>query len=155
MKTEYVGIYRLNKTLKAPLDFAFAWCTDFRADDPKMIGSKTRRNVIERTKKRVIWRVKYKDGRKDVEGIRAVWLMPPDAWHLDTCGDGREVGDYKMVPVGKSSTRLEMVFEETYDEKDKVPSKTEWLRDAKKHWDAYAKFLEQDYKKFKKAHGEG
>ena len=138
--------YRLSATFNAPLDYVFAWCTDFREDDNKMTGSKTRRHILERTKERFVWVVNYKDGGKEKEGIRAVWLHPPDSWHLDTCGDGREVGDYKLTRLGKTKTRLDMKFVETYDGPEEVEDKKEWEADGKKHWAIYKKALEADFK---------
>jgi hypothetical protein len=137
--------YKVSKTFKAPLDFCFAWCTDFRADDNKMTGSKTRRRFLERTRRRFVWVATYKEGSKTVEGIRVVWLKPPDAWHLDTCGDGREIGDYKLTPVGRR-TRLDMVFRVTYDDPKKAEGVREWVRGTKREWDAFGRFLEADYK---------
>jgi len=137
--------YKVSKTLKAPLDFCFAWCTDFRADDYKMSGSKTRRHFLERSRRRFVWVATRKEGRKTVEGIRAVWPKPPDAWHLDTCGDGREIGDYRLTPVGRR-TRLDMVFQVTYDDPKKVEGVREWVRDTNREWDAFGKYLEADYR---------
>jgi hypothetical protein len=111
-----------------------------------MIGSKTRRHILERTKERFVWVVNYKDGGREKEGVRAVWLHPPDSWHLDTCGDGREVGDYKLTRLGKTKTRLEMKFVETYDSPEEVEDKEEWEADGKRHWAIYKKALEADFK---------
>ena len=140
------GKYKLSETFDAPLDYVFAWCTDFREDDNKMIGSKTARKILEKSPERVIWRVSYKDGKKVVEGVRAVWLRPPNAWYLDTCGDGREMGEYKLKSLGKSKTRLDMKFVVTYPSKDEVEDKEEWEDDGKKHWKIYRKALEADFK---------
>jgi hypothetical protein len=138
--------YRLSATFNAPLDYVFAWCTDFREDDNKIIGSKTKRRILERSKGRFVWVVNYKEDGKDKEGVRAVWLHPPDSWHLDTCGDGREVGDYKLTRVGKTKTRLDMKFVETYDSAEEVEDKKEWEDDGKRHWAIYKKALEADFK---------
>ncbi|HYA55838.1 MAG TPA: hypothetical protein VED22_03470 [Nitrososphaerales archaeon] len=137
--------YKVSKTFKAPLAFCYAWCTDFRADDYKMTGSKTRRHFLEQSRRRFVWVATYKEGRRTVEGIRAVWLKAPDAWHLDTCGDGREIGDYKLTPVGRG-TRLDMVFRVTYDDPKKVEGVREWVRDTRREWDTFGRFLEADYK---------
>jgi len=137
--------YKVSKTFRAPLDFCFAWCTDFRADDNKMTGSKTMRHFLERSRHRFVWVTTYKEGRKTVEGIRAVWLRPPDAWHLDTCGDGREIGDYKLTAAGKR-TRLDMVFHVTYDDQKKAEGVREWVRGSKREWDAFGRHLEADFK---------
>ena len=138
--------YKLSETFDAPQDYVFAWCTDFREDDNKMIGSKTERKILEKTPERVIWRVRYKDGKGYTEGVRAVWLNRPKSWHLDTCGDGREVGEYKLKAIGKNKTRLDMKFVVTYDSKDEVEDKDEWEEDGVKHWKIYRKALEADYK---------
>ena len=140
-----IRVYRVSKTFKAPLDFCFAWCTDFRADDSKMTGSKTRRHFLERSPRRFVWVATYKEGKKKVEGVRAVWLRPPDAWHLDTCGDGREIGDYKLTPVG-NRTRLDMVFHVTYDDPKKAEGVREWERGSRREWDAFGRYLEAEYK---------
>jgi hypothetical protein len=137
--------YRVSKTFKAPLDFCFSWCTDFRVDDNKMTGSKTKRRFLERSSRRFVWVTKYNVGRKTVEGIRAVWLKPPASWHLDTCGDGREIGDYKLTPVGRR-TRLDMVFHVTYDDPKKAEGVREWVRGAKREWDTFGRYLEADYR---------
>jgi len=136
--------YKLSKTFHAPLDFVFAWCTDFRADDSKMHGGKVRRRFLERSPHRFVWLVKYKVRKKVYEGVRAVWLAPPDSWHLDTCGDGYELGDYKLTPLGKR-TRLDMVFRVVYEDPKRVESTREWVAGAKRDWDAYGKYLEKDY----------
>jgi len=147
------GKYKLSATFDAPLEYVFKWCTDFREDDNKMIGSKTQRTILEKSPERVIWRVRYKDGKDWAEGVRAVWLHPPNSWTLDTCGDGREVGEYKLKPLGKKKTRLDMKFVVTYDSKDEVEDKDEWEEDGVKHWKIYRKALEADYEAGRPADG--
>ena len=137
--------YKVSETFKAPLDFCFAWCTDFRPDDYKMTGSKTRRRFLERSRRRFVWVATHREGSRTVEGIRAVWLKPPDAWHLDSCGDGREIGDYKLTPRGRR-TRLDMVFRVTYDDPKKAEGVREWVRETKREWDAFGKYLEADFR---------
>jgi hypothetical protein len=138
--------YKISETFNAPMDYVFAWCTDFREDDGKLIDSKNVRKILEKDDERVVWRVRIKDGKGFKEGVRAVWLNPPSSWHLDTCGDGREVGDYKLTPLGKSKTRLDMKFVVTYDGKDEVEDKDEWEADGIKEWKIYKKALEDDFK---------
>lgn len=155
MKSPITRTYKISKTFKAPKDFVFDWCTDFREDDYKMTGSTARRRFLERTKDRIIWVVKYKDGKRSVEGVRAVWLKPPNSWHLDTCGDGRELGDYKLTELKNGKTRLDMIFNVTYDDPGEVESQVSWTKDANRNWSAYGKFLEQDYSKSGPAQNRG
>ncbi len=147
MKNAICKTYRISETFDAPKNFVFDWCTDFREDDYKMTGSTARRQFLERSKDRIVWIVKYKDGKRSVEGVRAVWLKPPNSWHFDTCGDGREVGDYNLRELRSGKTRLDMVFTVTYDDPSKVESEAEWTKGAKQNWSVYGRFLEKDYKK--------
>lgn len=140
-----IETYRVSKTIKAPLKFTYAWCTDFREDDPKMIGSKNRRHILEHTRKRVIWVVAGKKGKPDA--VRVVWLHPPDSWHLETCGDETEVGEYRLTPLGKEKTKLEMTFRATYYDRKDVESRESYEAEAMSHWDSYAKYLERDYER--------
>ncbi len=126
--------YRLTQKFDAPLEYVFKWCTDFREDDNRLIGSRTKRKILEKNSQRVIWRVSYNEGKEAREGVRAVWLHPPDRWTLDTCGDGREVGDYKLKALGKNKTRLDMKFVVTYDSKNEVEDEDEWEEDDEE-WD--------------------
>ena len=104
---------------------------------------------MERTDKMMVWSVSYKENGENKEGIRAVWLSPPDSWHLDTCGDGRELGDYKLTSLGKEKTRLDMVFQVTYDDPREAVSKAEWKKEALEHWRIYGRHLENEYKESK------
>lgn len=145
MKKTFIQTYKVSKTFNAPIDFVFEWCTDFREDDNKMTGSKTTRQFLERTKRRIVWIVNYKEKGEAKEGLRAVWLKPPDSWHLDTCGDGKELGDYKLTSNGKK-TRLDMVFQVTYDNRDEVEKKRKWQKETRELWDIFGRYLEKDYK---------
>ena len=138
--------YKISQKFDAPMECVFAWCTDFREDDNNYIGSKTVRKILEKTPERVVWRVRYKEGKGYEEGVRIVWLSPPKSWRLDTCGDSRERGDYRLTPLGKSKTRLDMKFVVTYDSKNEAEDKDEWEEDGIKHWKIYRKALEADFK---------
>ena len=147
LKETAVEVYNISKTFDAPLKFVFDWCTDFREDDGKMVGSKTKQQFLERTEKRIVWVSNYKEEGKTIEGVRVVWLHPPNSWHLDTCGDLRELGDYKLTSLGKTRTRLDMVFQISYDDPKDLRDKKEWEKEVLEEWDTYGKYLEKDYKK--------
>ena len=147
LKTAYVETYKVSKTFNAPLGFVYAWCTDFREDDPKMLGSKNMRTIHEKTKERVIWTIDAKKAPTGANAVRVVWLKPPDAWRLETCGDEDEIGTYKLTAVGKNKTRLDMTFIQTMPNKRDLLSKKEFVSGTLDHWNHYAKYLERDYKK--------
>jgi hypothetical protein len=146
LKKSFVETYKVSKSFKAPLDYVFGWCTDFREDDGKMTGSKAKRKFIERTDKRIVWSVEYKENGKPVEGIRVVWLHPPDSWSLDTCGDHRELGEYNLTKKGKNKTRLDMKFRVSFDSKEEVDDRKKWEKEASEEWDIFRRYLENDYK---------
>jgi hypothetical protein len=147
LRQTVVEVYNVSKTFDAPLEFVFDWCTDFREDDGKMVGSEAKHHFLERTDERVVWVTNYEEGGKMMEGFRVVWLEPPDSWHLDASADVRELGDYKLTSLGKDRTRLDMVFQLSYDDPKDVRDKKEWEKEVLEEWDTYGKHLEQDYKK--------
>jgi len=147
VKTAWTETYRVSKTFNAPIRFVYTWCTDFREDDAKMLGSKLRRIFHEKTKERVIWTITGEDLPTGTDPVRVVWLRPPDSWHLETCGDEVLVGDYKLMAVGKSKTRLDLTFAKTYANREDALDRETFERGTLDHWDHYTKFLESDYKK--------
>ena len=151
LKKNFVETFKASQTFKAPLDFVFQWCTDFREDDGKMTGSKAKRTFLERTAKRIVWVSEFKEKGEPKEGLRVVWLEPPNVWRLDTCGDQREIGEYVLSPKGKNKTRLDMKFKISYDSKDEIPDKKEWEDDVAKEWEIFASYLEKDYKQSQSA----
>jgi len=142
-----VSTYRVSKTFNAPLRFVYSWCTDYREDDMRMSGSRKKRRILDRTKKMVVWRVEGKEVKSEFDPIRAVWLRPPDSWHLECSGDETEVGDYRLTSLGRERTRLDMTFRTTCYEPKDVVSREDYVHEAKAHWDAYGRHLEQDYRR--------
>lgn len=138
--------YKISQTFKAPLDYVFGWCTDFREDDGKMTGSKAKTTFLERTDKRIVWVTEYKEKGKPQEGIRVVWLHAPDSWTLDTCGDQRELGEYNLTQKGKNKTKLDMKFQISFDSKEEVQDRKKWEKEVDEEWDIFRTHLENDYK---------
>jgi hypothetical protein len=148
LKKAFAEAYRITKTFNAPLGFVYKWCTDFRENDLRMVGSATRRVMLEHNNKHVVWRIVPKGAKKGILGIRSVWLMPPDRWHLDTSGDKHLTGDYKLTRLGKAKTRLNMKFTETSVDKRKLEAPRSWEAETLEEWDAYARYLERDYQRY-------
>jgi hypothetical protein len=146
LKKAFVGSYKISTTFNAPIDFVFEWCTDFREDDGKMTGSTAKRKFLEQTKERVVWMSEFKEKGKSKEGVRVVWLHPPDLWTLATCGDTNEVGEYRLTQKGKNKTRLDMKFHITHGTKDEVEDKKKWEKEVTEEWEIFARHLETDYK---------
>lgn len=139
-------VIRVSKTINAPARFAFNWCTDFREDDPALTGSKSQRKILEKTKKRAVFVSIYTgaDGSQKI-GVNIVTLNAPKSWHLEFFGDeDNEIGDYKIVSLGKNKTKLNMVFKETW-KIEPVPSIEEQVESTSKVWDQYVAALEKEY----------
>jgi hypothetical protein len=137
---------RVFKVINSPLPFVYRWCTDFRADDNKITGSRTQRKILQKTKKRTIYVSIYGSSRKPKLGINIVSLKPPKAWHLDFVGeDDDETGDYKLTRLSPTQTRLDMVFREKYKIRDH-PSQAEDTKHTSDIWDKYVEALERDYR---------
>ena len=128
------------------MKFVFNWCTDFREDDPRITGSSSRRIILEKTKKRVVYASVYKgsDGTEKI-GVNLVALKSPTSWHLEFYGEeDTEIGEYKLLSLGKAKTKLNMVFKEKWKTPE-FPTVEEQVRDSDHHWDQYVSALESEY----------
>lgn len=140
------GTYRISKTINAPIRFVYDWCTDYREDDYKIVGSKSRRTFLEKTKQRVIYAIRYPSDGKTMHAVNIVTLHPSRGWHLDSFGEeDDEFGDYRLTKLGLRKTRLDMVFREKWKIAD-VPPKAEYLKHIGGIWDKYVAALEKDCK---------
>ena len=135
----------VSKVIKAPLNFVYNWCTDFREDDNEITGSKTKRIILQKTKRRVIYVSTYKLRGKTISSVDIVALRPPNAWHLDFVGqEGDEIGEYKLTRIGPRKTRLNMTFKIKYKIAN-PPTKEEDTKSTSKFWDKYVAAVEKDY----------
>ena len=136
---------KVSKIINAPLGFVYDWCTDFREDDRKMIGSRRRRIILQKTKRRVVYNYIYHRGGKIRSAVNIVTLQPPKAWHLDSPGqDCDEIADYRLTSLSTKKTRLDMTFKEQYKIR-RAPTRSEDAKDLNEVWDKYVAALERDY----------
>src|SRR2546422_2012957 len=103
------GPYQIDVSFRVPLDFAFAWCTDYTPDDAKLEGDSYERKIVERTPRRVVL--------EDLSDTKAGWvwsrevvtLQPPNRWHMDGVGNQRDAtADYLLTSLPGGRTRLEL-----------------------------------------------
>jgi len=136
---------RVSKIINAPLRFVYDWCTDFREDDRKMIGSRRKRIILQKTKRRVVYIYIYRRGGKVRSAVNIVTLQPPNAWHLDSPGqDCDEIADYRLTMLSPKKTRLDITFKEQY-KIPRAPSRVQDAKDLNEAWDKYVAALERDY----------
>jgi hypothetical protein len=135
----------VSKIINAPLRFVYNWCTDFREDDNKLSGSKTKRIIMQKTRRRIIFISAFKWAGRSRYGVQIVTLRRPNRWHLDYAGEeADEVGDYQLTKLGPHRTRLDMAFKERY-KIGGAPTRKEETKQTSEVWDRYVAALERDY----------
>ena len=135
----------VSKIIKAPVRFVHDWCTDFREDDGKISGSKTRRIVLQKTKRRSVYISAFKWAGRSTYGVNIVTLRPPNRWHLEYVGEeADEIGDYRLTKLGPGRTRLDMTFKERHKISN-APTRNEEMKHTNEIWDRYVAALERDY----------
>ena len=138
-------VVRISRIIDAPLDFVYRWCTDYREDDYRITRSKSRRRILERTRRRVVYTTREKG--KSVGSASIVTLHPSDAWHVNSIGDDRDiVGDYRLTKLAGGRTRLGIVFK-VERKSPRAPSKSQFLKHINGIWDRYIARLEKDYRR--------
>ena len=139
----------VSKIISAPVRFVYNWCTDFREDDNKLSGSKTRRIMLQKTKRRVVYISAFKWTGRSRYGVQIVTLRPPNRWHLDYFGEeADEIGDYRLTKFGPRRTRLDMTFKEEYKISG-APTRKQETKQTSEVWGRYVAVLERDYARSK------
>ncbi len=134
--------YRFSKVLNAPLEFVFEWCTDFRDTEATL---RSRPTIMEKGDQHFVWGMRHGKGRVVQEGVRAVWVHPPNSWYLDGSGDGREIGSYVLSPVDRVTTRIDIEFTFISDTTEELEDEADWKREWDERWTGYKEALERDY----------
>lgn len=100
---------RIRVAFRVPLDFAFAWCTDYTPQDGALEGESYERKIVERTRRRVVF--------EDLEETESGWvwsrdvvtLRSPDRWHMEGVGNRRDVAaEYVLSRLPDDRTQLEL-----------------------------------------------
>lgn len=138
--------YGIALTFDAPLRYVYEWCTDFRDDDPLLTGGPYSREIVRRSKDRIVWTQRLRRRGVEMVGVRVVTLEPPGTWHNEASDVGKEsIFDYRLTPVGRNRTRLRITARTTY--KKTNPEERSALESSlAETWAKYKELLEQDYK---------
>jgi hypothetical protein len=141
------NVFRVSKTINAPLRFVYRWCTDYRASDPKITGSKSKRRILLKTSHRAIYVSTYLSDGEPRSVVNVVTLHPPRSWHLDGIGDEiDEKVDYVLTKLRLGKTRLDVTVTVHYKIRE-VPTKTQDAEELSGVWDKYVAALEKEYGK--------
>ena len=145
--------YRISVSFRAPLDFAFAWCTDYTPEDAGLAGEKYERKIVERTPRRVIFEdlEESKDGWDWSRAVVA--LRPPNRWHMDGVGNNRdEKADYVLSSLPDGRTRLDLRWRRRPKVADaRRRRKAEREASATRAWKRFGDALERDYNRTRRA----
>lgn len=145
---------RFSKTVDAPLRYVYDWCTDFRPDDSKLSGSRSKHRVIKVSPERLIRiRVASNGARNPPMAVELIRLNPPDAWHKDTVDENDlDSIDYKLTALGPKRCRVSLVLVERWMI-PKYPRKVDWVRSSSEYWDELVRSIEERYRSGRPAKG--
>lgn len=140
--------YRIRVSFRVPLDFAFAWCTDYTPEDAKLEGESYERKIVERTSGRVVFEdlEETKDGW--IWSRDAVTLHPPNRWHMDGLGSRSDVtADYVLSSLPDGRTQLDL----RWRRRPRMPvakkvTKAEREESTTRAWNRFGAAMERDYR---------
>lgn len=145
---------RLSKIIHAPIRYVYDWCTDFRSNDAKLEGSRSRHRVVRVSPQRLV-RVKVSSSgaKNPAMNVEVVRLRPPNAWHKDTIGEeDLDAMDYQLTALSPNKTRISLVIVERWMV-PKFPKKADWLRSSNEYWDELVQTIEERYRSGQPARG--
>ena len=141
---------RVRAVFRVPLDFAFAWCTDYTPQDAALEGESYTRRVVERSARRVVF--------EDLEETPSGWvwardevtLRPPNRWHMESVGSHREsTADYLLTRLPDGRTRLELRWWRKPTSLGKKIPRAQREKETGLAWERFAAAMEHDYEREK------
>jgi hypothetical protein len=143
-----VAVYQIKRTFRAPLDFAFKWCTDFTDADRKLQGEKGYRQIIRKTSRGAV----YEDLTPTPTGWmwsrQTVTFHPPNEWRALADGNYRKwnlVYSLKELPDGRTEFTMRGKRRST-PLGVKNPPKAVLEKELQTMWRHLGNALERDYR---------
>jgi hypothetical protein len=143
------AVYQIKRIFRAPLDFAYTWCTDYTEADRKLQGEKGSRQILRKTSRGAV----YEDLTPTPTGWQwsrqSVTFHPPNEWRAIANGNYRAwnlVYSLKELPNGRTeftmrgkrrATRLGV----------KNPPRDVLEKELHTMWRNLGNALEKDYRK--------
>jgi hypothetical protein len=141
--------YRIRVSFRVPLDFAFAWCTDFTPEDAKLEGESYQRKVVQRTSRRVVLEDLEETKRGWLWSREVVTLHPPKRWSMEGYGSRAEdvTAEYVLSTLRDGRTQLELRWRRW--PRPSAPKITKAKREAGalRAWKRFGAAMERDYKR--------
>lgn len=144
-----VGIYQITRVFRAPLPFAYAWCTDYTSSDRKLQGDPGSRKIVRKTSQRVI----YEDLNETPAGWmwsrQTITLRPPNQRGGLAEGNYRTWKlNYSLRELSPDRTEFTMRGERRATPLgQRNPSKAVLERELHLMWRNLGTALERDYRK--------
>ena len=152
-----VTTYNFRAIFRAPLPYVFRWCTDYSPEDPRLAKEDSRRRILARSARRVIFEDLYDGPEGWVWSHDVVTLDPPNHWHAEIVGSHREwVIDYRLreLPGGRTELSFRGRRRSTAHGV-RNPSQAQLVRELTSMWRNYGRALERDYHSASKRRGRG
>jgi hypothetical protein len=144
-----VAVYQIKRTFRAPLDFAYKWCTDFTEADRKLQGEVGSRQILRKTSRGAV----YEDLTPTPEGWmwsrQTVTFHPPNEWRAVAKGNYRTwnlVYSLRELPNGRSEFTMRGKRRPT-PLGVKNPSKAVLEKELHTMWRNLGNALERDYRR--------
>jgi hypothetical protein len=143
-----VTVYEIRTNFRAPLDFAYAWCTDYTPVDRKLEGDPGSRQIIRKGSRSVV----YEDLNETPHGWmwsrQTVTLHPPDSWRAVAIGNYRTWKlTYSLRPLSGELTEFSMRGERRATPLGvKNPPKRVLEKELTDMWRNLARALEREYR---------
>lgn len=143
------GIYTIRRTFDVPLDFAYRWCTDYRAFDGRLSKEGNRRLILRKTRRQVV----YEDLTQGPDGWfwsrQTVTLHPPDRWTATAEGNYRTWElDYRLRARADGRTEFTMRgLRRPFLLGAKNPSQRTLTAELQRMWRNFGEAMESDYRR--------
>ena len=143
-----VATYEVKRTFGAPLDFAYAWCTDYTSKDRRLQGDPGSRQIVRKTSRTVV----YEDLNETPHGWmwsrQTVTLLPPNRWHAVAVGNYRTWDlDYSLRALPNGRTEFTMRGRRRSTPLGvRNPPKAVLERELQTMWRNLGRAMEQDYR---------
>ncbi len=141
-------VYHIELEFDAPRDFAFAWCTDYRADDATRSKESFERRLLSRSPRRVVFEDLGWSAQGWVWRHTEVALHPPGRWHGTSFGSFRTgEADYTLAPIAPDRCRFSLTFwRRPSPIHPEQPSERTMQAELTRMWTNYGRALARDYR---------
>jgi len=143
------SVYEIRMTFRAPLAFAYEWCTDYTPKDRKLEGDPGTRQILRKGRRTVVYEDLNATDHGWMWSRQTVTLQPPDRWHAIAIGNYRTWDlDYSLRPLPGGRTEFSMRGERRATPLGvKNPPKRVLEHELRVMWANLGRALDKDYRR--------